>query len=541
MVSAAPNSVRAGNGGNAGSAGGDRVGDDGMGNDPVVNDALAKPPFAKVLLAKYSGDGPQRPLWLLLVLLALVIPVSQVGQWFDGLWLPTFGLGFSILVLYGMRWLPALYLVDLVGAVAWSKSMTASQFAHTAEFIAALAVGYGLAAWVIRLCRVDISLRRLRDAVIFSTAGAAGAALGALAAMTVLLPQIAISDHVFWKSVEYFGVGGAAGTFAVAPIVLVSVARYERGGLASFRAAGPRKWTLRTWVHAAEVVAQVGVFAAAAALAVQNTAHAPVYYPLLIPVFWVALRRGIAGTAAGVAIGTCVVSIVANANGLRASQVSPLETFLTVFAITGLCFGAAQTERQDALRELDRLATTDHLTGLANKRHMLRTAGEAVARAGRSGHRIGAIFIDLDDFKRFNDEWADHTVGDEVLAMVSLRIEACVRPGDIASRYGGDEFVVICTDLERPDELDAIARRIETAVATPIELGGKQYSIDASFGVEIGRLGENPIDLIKRADANMYADKEDRRIGRTKLDLSDSAVALSAENADNNDRSDTAA
>ena len=181
MVSPAPNSVRAGKGGIAESSGADRITNDGR-------------------------NLRRRPPWLPFLLLALVIPAAQVGQWFDGLWLPAFGLGFSVVVLYGLRWLPALYLADLAGAVAWSKSMTSAEFAHTAEFIAALTVGYGLAAWIIRRGRVDISLRRLHDAVIFSALGGAGAAVGALAAMGVLVPQLTMSSDAFWKAVEYFAI-----------------------------------------------------------------------------------------------------------------------------------------------------------------------------------------------------------------------------------------------------------------------------------------------------------------------------------------------
>jgi diguanylate cyclase (GGDEF)-like protein len=468
------------------------------------------------------------PYWYLALLLALVIPATLIEEWSGSLWMPGFGLGFAILVLYGSRWLRALLTAATVLAVillatpALLPRSSVGEFSSTVEGVTALAVGYGLTALGIRACRIDLSLRRLRDALLLSALGLVGAGLTAMVFMGVLAGREQLTGRRFTEVLSFVATGGAAGAFGLAPLLLVAgswLSRRAEWDLHPNRAIfNPVRWRLGTWARTAETAGQLAVFAVMAAVVLGRTPHAPVYYPLLIPIGWVALRTGVTGTAIGVAVGTFIVAAVAHSQGWAGAQVDGLETFLAVFAITGLCFGAAQTERHDALHALERsqralfqTATQDHLTGLATQAHLVSRAGVALERAERTGRALGVIFVDLDNFKEFNDRWSQHAVGDRVLAVIGDRLRGILRASDTAGRYGGDEFVIICEELVTEDDLWAIARRVEAAIREPILIGGAPYSVSASVGVEMGRGDDTAASLLARADAAMYEEKRRRR------------------------------
>jgi diguanylate cyclase (GGDEF)-like protein len=446
--------------------------------------------------------------------------------------MPGFGLGFAILVLYGGRWLRALLIAAAVLAVIvvatpalLPESSMGAGFT-TVEAVTALAVGYGLTALGIRACRIDLSLRRLRDALLLSALGLVGAGLTAMTFMGVLAGREQLTGSRFSDVLSFVAAGGAAGAFGLAPALLVAGSWLSRRSQwrvhPTLGAFNPARWRLGTWARTAETAGQVAVFAAMAMVALGRAPHAPVYYPLLIPIGWVALRSGVTGTAIGVSIGTFIVVAVAHHHAWTGSQADGLETFLAVFAITGLCFGAAQTERHDALHALERSqqalfrsATQDNLTGLATQAHLVSRAGAALERAAQSGRAVGVIFVDLDNFKEFNDRWSQHAVGDRVLAVIGDRLRAILRGSDTAGRYGGDEFVIVCEELANEHDLWAIAHRVEAAIREPIMIAGAPYSISASVGVEMGQPGDTTASLLARADAAMYQEKRRRREQRT--------------------------
>jgi diguanylate cyclase (GGDEF)-like protein len=478
--------------------------------------------------AHQAQTRQEPPYWYLAFLLALVIPATLVEEWSGSLWMPGFGLGFAILVLYGSRWLRALLTAAAVLAVivlatpALLPHSTVGKMFTTVEGVTALAVGYGLTALGVRACRIDLSLRRLRDALLLSALGLAGAGLTAMVFMGVLAGREQLTGGRFSEVLSFVAAGGAAGAFGLAPLLLVAgawLSRRSTWDLHPNRAAfNPARWGLGTWARTVETAAQLAIFVAIAALVLSRPPYAPVYYPLLIPIGWVALRSGVTGTAIGVAVGTFIVAAVAHSHGWSSAQIDGLETFLVVFAITGLCFGAAQTERHDALHALERsqqalfrTATQDHLTGLATQAHLVSRAGAALERADETGRGLGVIFVDLDNFKEFNDRWNQHAVGDRVLAVIGDRLRGILRASDTAGRYGGDEFVIVCEDLVSEEDLWAIARRVEAAIKEPILIGGAPYSVSASVGVEMGRSEDTAASLLARADSAMYQEKRRRR------------------------------
>ncbi|NVM75064.1 diguanylate cyclase (GGDEF)-like protein [Duganella sp. SG902] len=177
---------------------------------------------------------------------------------------------------------------------------------------------------------------------------------------------------------------------------------------------------------------------------------------------------------------------------------------------------ANERNLEAAVRELELLATTDDLTGLHNRRSLLHRLKFEVARARRFRAPLSALMIDLDHFKKINDEYG-HVVGDQVLADVGRLLRENVRVIDMPSRYGGEELCVILpnTPAEGARKLaETLRARIE---AQPHAAGARQFRVTASIGV--GSFNHMEIDdaesLLKQADDALYRAK---RAGRNRVE-----------------------
>jgi diguanylate cyclase (GGDEF)-like protein len=158
--------------------------------------------------------------------------------------------------------------------------------------------------------------------------------------------------------------------------------------------------------------------------------------------------------------------------------------------------------------DLQQLALHDGLTGLANRALLEDQLPQAIAAAERRQRRLAVLFLDLDRFKEINDSLG-HAVGDELLRSVAARLLACVRKSDTVSRHGGDEFVVLLTDIERVDHAADRAQEIINATGMPHRLGAHTIETSVSVGVSIyPDDGRNPTALLQAADAAMYQAKE---------------------------------
>lgn len=166
--------------------------------------------------------------------------------------------------------------------------------------------------------------------------------------------------------------------------------------------------------------------------------------------------------------------------------------------------------RDEALQAAERFrdsALHDALTGLANRVLLEERLDHAAARAARTGKSTAVLFADLDGFKLINDTYG-HAVGDLVLTAVAVRLSALVRPGDTLARVSGDEFVLLCEDLEDPSDIEQLTARIEEAFDAPFELAELSLDVGASVGAALAGAGE-PVStqLLLDADMNMYRAK----------------------------------
>ncbi|MGI9402093.1 MAG: diguanylate cyclase domain-containing protein [Rhizobiaceae bacterium] len=161
------------------------------------------------------------------------------------------------------------------------------------------------------------------------------------------------------------------------------------------------------------------------------------------------------------------------------------------------------TEIYDLKREIEHMAYHDQLTDLCNRRRIEDCVETAVQGLER-GSFLALLFLDLDKFKEINDSLG-HAAGDKVLQVTSERLLHCFREEDIVSRLGGDEFAILQTDLDNPNLLSVMAKRIVNSIEKPIRISGKSVSVGASVGVVYGDdPSTNVEDLWMQADNVMY-------------------------------------
>jgi diguanylate cyclase len=186
----------------------------------------------------------------------------------------------------------------------------------------------------------------------------------------------------------------------------------------------------------------------------------------------------------------------------------------------------ASTEVADLRREIEvtrQEAATDGLTGLANRKRFDVTLRDTAAEMMEIGDNMCLLMIDIDFFKKFNDNHG-HQIGDQVLKLMAFTMNECIKGQDTAARYGGEEFCVILphTDLKPATHLanvirESVARKNIINKASGDKLGG----ITLSIGVAKYNFGEPLSELIKRADTALYAAKNQ---GRNRV-LSESDIA----------------
>ncbi len=174
--------------------------------------------------------------------------------------------------------------------------------------------------------------------------------------------------------------------------------------------------------------------------------------------------------------------------------------------ITAVVLLATSFTIQRYQRRLEKMATTDDLTGLENRRAYDLLMPQAIHEQRRNGGPLLAMLIDIDNFKSINDNLG-HLAGDSVIRQVAHAIRATLRRSDIVCRWGGEEFLVIAKNTADASGLQ-LAEKIRTAVeSTAFQHDGKTIKITVSVGVAGYRSGEPPDQLIARADTALYAAK----------------------------------
>lgn len=174
-------------------------------------------------------------------------------------------------------------------------------------------------------------------------------------------------------------------------------------------------------------------------------------------------------------------------------------------AVTGAVIVFRDVVRSRLMSErMAHLALHDHLTGLANTVLLQERLNQVVSLARRHCQKIALLFIDLNLFKAVNDKYG-HDFGDEVLRMIARRLEACVRDSDTVCRRGGDEFVILLTEIACRRDAARVASSVLAAISEPLTIGHECARVSASIGISFYPDHGHHIDaLMRRADLAMY-------------------------------------
>ncbi|MDZ4187930.1 MAG: EAL domain-containing protein [Hydrogenophaga sp.] len=174
------------------------------------------------------------------------------------------------------------------------------------------------------------------------------------------------------------------------------------------------------------------------------------------------------------------------------------------------------TEQRQATEEIHRLAYFDPLTHLPNRRALLDRMAREMALAQRTGRNGALVFIDLDHFKEVND-LLGHAAGDELLRSIATRLGSTLRNTDTLARIGGDEFVLLLSDLDSDrdqaaDQALSTARKLKVCFGQPVQLAERPYAVTASMGIALFTdAADTPDNLLRWADMAMYAAKDGGR------------------------------
>ena len=169
--------------------------------------------------------------------------------------------------------------------------------------------------------------------------------------------------------------------------------------------------------------------------------------------------------------------------------------------------GALETQRDTEVR-LEFIAHHDNLTGLPNRLQLQRQLEHGMAYARRHGSLLAVLFVDIDHFKSINDSLG-HDAGDQVLAQFAQRLRQCVREVDTVTRQGGDEFIVLLTELRSGQDAQQVAEKIMVTIAAPFMANGRPLTVAACIGVAVYPDDDQDTDtLVEKADLAMYAAKQ---------------------------------
>ena len=356
-----------------------------------------------------------------------------------------------------------------------------------------------------------VPLRQLRRFLV------AAVVVGPLVGATIvwLGSVVALGHFGDWETWPTYFVGDGVGVLVIAPVLLCwkeqRIARHfgETATLAAVLLAVTSS-AFGTW---------------------GDVWHRALPYPIIPLLMWAALRYGCRGAVFSVFAVTQIAfwSTAAGHGPFAVSSATSgdavllLQIFLVIIAVSAFVMAALVedlVDRNDVEARLERLASTDELTGLPNRALLTSLlSGRLASPSGPAG--VGVCVCDLDHFKVVNDGLGHHA-GDEVLVEVARRMRGCVRPSDLVARLGGDEFVIVKESAG--DELEDLARRLLLAVAKPMTLtDGTKLTPSVSIGIADCGPGIDHSSLLRDADAALFRAKE---LGRGRFHRFDDQLRL---------------
>lgn len=473
-------------------------------------------------------------LWLLLsVYLPFGIALELLADYYRSAfqiqpWDPASGLYIVLLFGFGLRYIPAVFLVTCIENLLWSSTGEPTTASGIAGGIAGgiyLCLGYGTAAALL-LYKLDIDprLRRLRDVLWFSGIFAIAALIMSSAHILTLTLLNQMNGSEWLQNTMNDWAGEATGVMVLAPPLLILLRALPWSGKhLTLDAPAPKlSFNFPKKREALECVVLIATAALFTWLAFGGIYAKSLEYSyfIFIPLVWTAARHGFEKTTSI----TLIINILAVVFVGAYASVDPLalQFGLMTMTFTGVLLGACVTDRKATITQRRSLesqlkydATHDNLTGLYNRTWLWTKLAQAIEQTKADENYLFALlFVDLDRFKDINDSLG-HSVGDHLLIAVGKRLSDLFSQNSTIARFGGDEFVVLLYGLTNLQEMTQVVQRLCDTLSVAYRIDGYELFTTVSVGVSPSCLKyEQPEDLLRDADIAMY---EAKRRGKSQF------------------------
>lgn len=409
---------------------------------------------------------------------------------------PSLGLAIAILLIYGSRFWPAVFVGFFIAFFIQGHSSLFS-------FLIAISTVFEVLLGVILLTiknNFDYSLRTSKDYFkLFFIVGVFSTAVGALLYSLVFYAFEIINHSDFLNSLKFIWMGHIMGVIVVAPFALIwkqKAVNFTKNSLL-------------------EIILFFGfTFLAGQAIFLDWFYE---YFGAINRGYWMYLFVSIAAIRFGRHGASLIILMVAIQglygayNGVGFFSVDIVKTGLInywVYTMVVVVVGMAQAT---FITERKKEANYDSLTSLPNRRLFNDRLEMELKKAKRENYPVTLLFMDLDHFKEVNDTLGHH-VGDSLLIVAAQRIQNCVRESDTVARLGGDEFTILLPNIGEIGKIERIATEILAAIDSPFYLKEKRAHLTTSIGITVyPNDGETPQDLLMHADQAMYSAKNSGR------------------------------
>ena len=413
-------------------------------------------------------------------------------------WWPAAGVAVAVVTTRWDRRRPLLTAV-FVGSVLANLAAGRALAVSAGFAISNTAEAWIVACWFVTARRGEVTLRRLADMFAFALGALIGAlTIGTGAALTTAGFGSGDPRTVFLNVVP----SHLTAVLLIAPLLMAPRALVSRSS--------------------AEQIGSWALTALITTVVFWPGQRLPLAFLPAVAMMWSAIRLGLRSTAAQLTFVALAVTIALHAGGgfpVWAEGHLPLERtsvvvqiYIVTMALVLYVIATALGERETALIQVraseetyERLALTDSLTDLPNRVALVDRLNRALAEARSSSHHVAIAFFDLDDFKLVNDVYG-HLAGDELLREMADRFRIVV--GDhVLARIGGDEFVLMCADVDSIDEAMSLSELVVAAMDRPVIVHGIKHVVSISGGLTLSDAGKTSAQMLREADVALYAAK----------------------------------
>jgi diguanylate cyclase (GGDEF)-like protein len=427
---------------------------------------------------------------------------------------PGVALNLVLLLVFGLRYWPALFLNPYVGSLLNDLfGQPHLPFASLELFLYSLIqlVGYGGVCWYIKRLRLDMRLLRTRDITLFlllaSLLATLVVALLSIALFTFSDDAGLLSDNFILNTLNFWA-GDATGVAMLAPVLLIAF----RSWLPQTKPPVTRLPLTRLVVLERVVQFVFLAFTVWLGYGRESVGLLNYSYAIFLPLMWIGIRSGFAVASWSVLFFNVLITLAVNFN-LTDPEVVALQFNLMMASYAALLLGAVSSDLWAKREKLGYVAYHDTLTGLLNR------SGFLNALETHKEKPLAIFFLDIDRFKTINDSFGQ-TVGDAFLLLVARKLRSIVPENARLARLGGDEFALLLPDT---DETQATAFAVEVSqiLATSNRIQGYDIATDASIGIALSSASHEASDLLRDAESAM---QEAKRQGKARYVLFDTEM-----------------